>query len=34
MKDQRSDLTNDEILELSDDDFDAIFESCKQEVSQ
>lgn len=34
MKDQRSDLTNDEILDLTNDDFDAIFESCKQEVSQ
>ena len=34
MKDQRSDLTNDEILDLLEDDFEAVFESCKQEVSQ
>lgn len=34
MKDQRSDLTNDEILDLEDEDFDTVFESCKQEVSQ
>ncbi|MGI6012786.1 MAG: signal peptidase I [Oscillospiraceae bacterium] len=33
MKEDRSNLPNAEFLEHQDDDFDAIFESCKQEVS-
>ena len=30
MKDDRSDLLNTEFSEYQDDDFDAIFESCKR----